>query len=397
MSLIWILVLYTAVCILIAQSEISYLKARLKDPPCILDEKLFYESIKIGIENKRLEIFSSLYTLAINACWLGFGLVWLKDLAIKSDTVFQNTGFLLVFLLLYLIFALPVSYFKQMVQDKKHGFSNMSLALFCKDSLKAILLTAFLGFFILFALLSCVEFLGSLWWLGAFVLSFFFVLVANVLYPTLIAPIFNKMSKLEEPKLLAKITALMQKSGFLMDGVYIMDASKRDNRLNAYFAGLFKSKRVVLFDTLLKALKENELLAVLAHELGHFKHKDLLKGLACSACLLFILFFILGHLPESFFACMGLAGVSSAKFVALLLFSNVLSLVFTPFINALSRKNEYAADAYAAKEVGALDMKAALIALARENKAFISHSFLESFFNHSHPSIKQRLEALDKC
>lgn len=396
MILIWILVAYTLITVFIALCEIRYLAKQKSKEALILPQNDYYESIEIGIENQKLAIFSSIYVLAINACWLGFGLSMLKEAAIKQNTVFQNTIFLLVFLLIFMLTQLPVAYFKQMIQDKKHGFSNMSVALFIKDFIKSFLLAGVLGFFILYALLVCLKFLGEFWWLAAFVVSFVFIIIINVLYPTLIAPMFNKMSPLEDEGLLSSIKSLMDKAGFKMNGVFIMDASKRDSRLNAYFGGLFKTKRVVLFDTLLKAMKQNELLAVLAHELGHFVHKDLLKGLLSSACLLFVLFFILGHLPACLYDVLGLGGVDCAVFVVLLIFGNILGLIYTPIINKLSRNNEFEADAYAASQVGPKDMKDALCVLATQNKAFISHSKIESFFNHSHPSIIERINALDK-
>lgn len=151
---------------------------------------------------------------------------------------------------------LPLSYYESFVKDKKHGFSNMTLTLFVKDSIKSLILMLIFGFLIIYSLVFCFEFFGAYWWVVAFVLSFAIILIINLIYPTFIAPIFNKMTKLEDENLLAKISNLMQKCGFSANGVYIIDASKRDKRLNAYFGGLFKSKRVVLFDTLLKALKK---------------------------------------------------------------------------------------------------------------------------------------------
>ena len=203
----------------------------------------------------------------------------------------------------------------------------------------------------------------------------------------------------------------MNKCGFSSKGVLVLDASTRDKRLNAYFGGLFKSKRVVLFDTLLKAMSARQLLAVLGHELGHFVHKDLLKGLLNGALMIFLLFFIFAHLSEisSFLglpdfyeqANLVFAGengtnepLKSGVFVLLLLLGEVFSFVFAPFINAMSRKHEFAADKHGAQMTSSSDMREALLVLAKENKAFVKSSKLYELFHLSHPSIDERLKAL---
>ncbi len=251
------------------------------------------------------------------------------------------------------------------------------------------------GFLLIYALIFCYEFLGDFWWLAAFGVAFVAILIANVIYPTIIAPMFNKMQPLQNEALQSEISALMNKCGFSSKGVFVMDASKRDKRLNAYFGGLFKSKRVVLFDTLLKALDRRQLLAVLGHELGHFVHKDLLKGLFNGALMLFLLFFVFVNLPEFFYKESGLEGVNAGVFVLLLIFGEVFSLIFSPLLNFMSRKNEFAADRHGAKMTTSKDMREALFVLAKENKAFVRTSRLYEFFHLSHPSIDERLKALN--
>ncbi len=284
--------------------------------------------------------------------------------------------------------------YSNFVKDKKHGFSNITLALFIKDSLKSLILMLIFGFLIIYSLVFCFEFFGDYWWIVAFALSFSIIIIINLIYPTFIAPIFNKMTKLDNEKLLEKITNLMHKCGFNANGIYIIDASKRDKRLNAYFGGLFKSKRVVLFDTLLKALKENELIAVLGHELGHFVHKDLIKMLFMSALMLFALFFIFAHLPNLFYTQSHLDEVNAGVFALLIIFGNIFTFFISPFINKISQKNEFNADLHGAKLSSKSDMKDALIALAKENKAFIKASPIYTFFYLSHPCIYDRIKAL---
>ncbi|MBK1974045.1 M48 family metallopeptidase, partial [Campylobacter sp. TTU-622] len=236
---------------------------------------------------------------------------------------------------------------------------------------------------------------GTFWWIVAFVFSFIVILGINVIYPILIAPLFNKMQKLNDENLLNKITNLMHKCGFSANGIYVIDASKRDKRLNAYFGGLFKSKRVVLFDTLLKALNQKELLAVLGHELGHFVHKDIIKSLFMNALVMFVLFFLFANLPDFVYEESHLTEINAGVFVLLLLFGNVFSFIIAPLINLLSRNNEFKADQYGAKMTSKEDMKSALITLAKENKAFVKSSPIYTFFHLSHPSISDRLKALN--
>ncbi|WP_270972428.1 M48 family metallopeptidase [Campylobacter upsaliensis] len=394
MLLIAILCLYTAFFALISYLQIRFLEQEREKKAEILNEEEYKRAADIAIENEKFELFSNFYSLIINIAWLGFGFAYLKSLLISENSKLENTLFLLAFLVLMALFNLPLSIYKDFVKNKAQGFSNMSVSLFIKDSLKSLALLLIFGFAIIYVLLLCYEFLGALWWLGAFAFSFCVILVINLIYPTLIAPLFNKMQKLDDENLLSKIENLMKQCGFSANGVYVIDASKRDKRLNAYFGGLFKSKRVVLFDTLLKALGEKELLAVLGHELGHFVHKDILKALISGALMLFILFFLFANLPEFFYTQSGLDGVNAGIFALLLIFGSIFTSLVSPLLNLLSRKNEFAADLHGAKLSSKEDMKNALIALAKENKAFVKTSKIYTIFHLSHPSISERLKAL---
>ncbi len=394
MTLVLILCVYTLIFVGISLTQINFLKKQREQKAVILDEKAYKEAANIAIANEKFSIFSHLYLFILYAIWLIVGFAWLKDLLIKSNSTLENTLFLLAFLVINFILTMPLSLYESFVKDKKHGFSNMNAKLFIKDTLRNLALLIVFGFVLVYALVKCLEFLGQLWWVGAFVVAFVAVLIANVIYPVLIAPMYNKMKKLDDEALLKQISALMNKCGFNSKGVFVMDASKRDKRLNAYFGGLFKSKRVVLFDTLLKALNTKELLAVLAHELGHFVHKDILKALLNSALMLFVLFFVFSHLPEFFYTQSHLDGVNAGVFVLLLLFGQVFSLIFSPFVNFLSRKNEFNADKHAAKITSKEDISSALLVLAKENKAFVKTSKLYEFFHLSHPSIDERLQVL---
>ncbi|EAJ7153425.1 M48 family metallopeptidase [Campylobacter jejuni] len=394
MTLIAILCLYIALLSWISYAQIRFLEREKDKQAQILSEKDYQNAADIAIENEKFKLFSNFYNLIINIAWIGFGFLYLKELLISSNTRFENTLFLLSFLIITSILNLPLSIYESFIKDKAHGFSNMTVKLFIKDTMKSLILTLIFGFLILYALLFCYDFFGTFWWIAAFIFAFCIIVIINLIYPTLIAPIFNKMEKLNDENLLKKISSLMKQCGFSANGVYVIDASKRDKRLNAYFGGLFKSKRVVLFDTLLKALNERELLAVLGHELGHFVHKDIIKALFNGTITMFLLFFVFANLPEFVYLESHLEGVNGGVFALLFIFANIFSFLISPMLNALSRKNEFAADQHGAKVTSKEDMKNALIALARENKAFIKTSKIYTFFYLSHPSISDRIKAL---
>ncbi|BDL67461.1 TPA: M48 family metallopeptidase [Campylobacter jejuni] len=394
MTLIAILCLYTALLSWISYAQIRFLEREKDKQAQILSEKDYQNAADIAIENEKFKLFSNFYNLIINIAWIGFGFLYLKELLILNNTRFENTLFLLSFLIITSILNLPLSIYESFIKDKAHGFSNMTVKLFIKDTMKSLILTLIFGFLILYALLFCYDFFGTFWWIAAFIFAFCIIVIINLIYPTLIAPIFNKMKKLDDENLLKKISSLMKQCGFSANGVYVIDASKRDKRLNAYFGGLFKSKRVVLFDTLLKALNERELLAVLGHELGHFVHKDIIKALFNGVIIMFLLFFVFANLPEFVYLESHLEGVNGGVFALLFILANIFSFLISPILNALSRKNEFAADQHGAKVTSKEDMKNALIALARENKAFIKTSKIYAFFYLSHPSISDRIKAL---
>ncbi|HEG6990547.1 TPA: M48 family metallopeptidase [Campylobacter jejuni] len=394
MTLIAILCLYTALLSWISYAQIRFLEREKDKQAQILSEKDYQNAADIAIENEKFKLFSNFYNLIINIAWIGFGFLYLKELLILNNTRFENTLFLLSFLIITSILNLPLSIYESFIKDKAHGFSNMTVKLFIKDTMKSLILTLIFGFLILYALLFCYDFFGTFWWIAAFIFAFCIIVIINLIYPTLIASIFNKMKKLDDENLLKKISSLMKQCGFSANGVYVIDASKRDKRLNAYFGGLFKSKRVVLFDTLLKALNERELLAVLGHELGHFVHKDIIKALFNGAITMFLLFFVFANLPEFVYLESHLEGVNGGVFALLFILANIFNFLISPMLNALSRKNEFAADQHGAKVTSKEDMKNALIALARENKAFIKTSKIYAFFYLSHPSISDRIKAL---
>ncbi|MCK4441595.1 MAG: M48 family metallopeptidase, partial [Sulfurovaceae bacterium] len=203
-----------------------------------------------------------------------------------------------------------------------------------------------------------------------------------------------KFSPMEESELKTDIETMMDKVGLKSDGIFVMDASKRDSRLNAYFGGLGKTKRVVLFDTLLEKLRPKELLAVLGHELGHFSHGDIWKNIAMMGVLLFTSFFLLGHLPDELFLDMGVEHKAGVEIAMMMLLLPLVSFVFTPIMSLVSRHNEYGADEFGSKLGGKENLVSALIKLVDENKSFPKSHPLVVFFYYTHPPVLERLKEL---
>jgi len=237
----------------------------------------------------------------------------------------------------------------------------------------------------------------ELWWFWSFLFIFAVIVFINMFYPTFRAMFFDKLTPLQDEALDNEIKTLMDKTGFVSSGVYVSDASKRDARLNAYFGGLGRSKRVVLFDTLLEKLTTKELLAVLGHELGHFAHGDIYKNIALVGGMLFVMFGIFGNLPESLYMELGIANEPYATMILLLLFMPVLGFIMMPIMGIVSRHNEYEADRMGSElggPAGAIELANALKKLVTENKSFpLSHP-VYIFFHYTHPPVIERLKEL---
>jgi len=384
---------YVVLKLYISTAEISFVTHARNLPPVVLSGENYQKAADYKLANERFGIISNLYDYALFLFWILFGLGALESLLIKSGGVVESTLFVLSFLAINFILALPFDLYSTFVKDKKFGFSTIDAKTYLLDTLKSIVIFILLGG-ALIALISWIISVFALWWLWAFVAIFAVVLFINMLYPTFIAPLFNKFTPLEEGELKGNIEVLMLKSGLKSSGIFTMDASKRDNRLNAYFGGLGKSKRVVLFDTLIKKLNQNELLAVLGHELGHFKHKDILKNIAATAMLLFVLFAIFGNLPNSVYEALNLKSGAHGVIAIFLLLSSVVGFVVMPLFGLLSRKNEYKADEYGSECESKEALASALIKLADENKSFPrSHPIYIAFY-HTHPPLVERLKAL---
>lgn len=324
--------------------------------------------------------------------WIFAGFRALSEL-LGSDSIFVQTSGVILFLLIGFLFESLLSYARTFGIDKSFGFTASTPRLFFADKLKELLLTLIFGGLLSLAAIYFVSATPN-WWLWVFGLISIFIVGANILYPNFIAPLFNKFEKLDDSELEAKLKELAKKSGFELDEMYRVDAGKRDTRLNAYFAGLGKTKRVALYDTLLAKLSKEEIAAVVAHELGHFKRGHIYQLMGVMFFEFFILTYLLGSLPEQFFEALGLTKNGGSIVAVFLLFSPVLMYLTMPFVNGIYKKNEFEADAYAAQMGLKEAMQSALRVLSSENKAFPYASKLKIFFDYTHPPITQRIERL---
>lgn len=305
------------------------------------------------------------------------------------------------------IISIPFDLYREFHTEKKFGFSNMTIKLWITDQIKSLALSLLLAAFLTFAAsLFFVKYPQSWWFiLAAVLITFTFIM--QIIYPKFIAPLFNKFEPLPEGEVKDKITEILEKTGFKNGGLFVMDESKRSGHSNAYFTGFGKTKRIVLYDTLVKSLTPDELASVLGHELGHFKLKHITKKLLLVIPLEFILLFALYKLAQlpMLYAAFGFntissAEIASAQFIGLylaIMIYGALSEIISPLVNYFSRKDEFAADAYAAKVCGTGEnLISGLIKLNSENLSELLPPKIYVFWNFSHPSLIERIQALRK-
>ena len=302
------------------------------------------------------------------------------------------------------VLELPFELFSTFRIEQRFGFNRMTWKLYVADMLKGVLLGTLIGLPVAALMLWIMGATGGLWWLWAWGAWMSFNLMILVFYPTVIAPLFNKFEPLADESLKARVQALMQRCGFAAKGLFVMDGSKRSAHANAYFTGFGAAKRVVFFDTLLNKLSPGEVEAVLAHELGHFKRKHVLKRIASMFAISLAALALLGWLSTQpwFYTSLGVRPSMSAAndAVALLLFllvTPVFGFFVSPWFARLARKHEFEADAYACAQASGTELAAALLKLHEDNAATLTPDPLYARFYYSHPPASERLAALSRA
>jgi STE24 endopeptidase len=349
-----------------------------------------------------------LLLLVVNAAVLiGFtllgGLQWLSInlISFTGPGMLYQIGLIAAVAVISEIIDLPLDYYKQFRLEEKFGFNKMTPGLFFSDMIKHTLIGALIGLPLLWVTLSVMEQAGSLWWLYAWLIWCGFQILMLGLYQNLIAPLFNKFTPLADESLKNRIEGLMQRVGFASKGLFVMDGSRRSAHGNAYFSGFGSAKRIVFFDTLLSRLAPNEIEAVLAHELGHFKLNHVIQRIGIMFIISLGFLALLGFLKNQTWFYLGLGVLpmmdASNDAMALILFMfalPVFTFLFSPLLSLTSRKNEFEADAFAAKHSNSQDLVSALVKLYEDNASTLTPDPLHSAFYDSHPPASARIQRL---
>ncbi len=316
--------------------------------------------------------------------------------------MWQQLALLAAFAVISGLIDLPLSLYQTFVVEERFGFNKMTWRLWLADAAKGLLVGAAIGLPVAALILWLMGATGPLWWLWAWGFWMGFNLLLMVIYPTFIAPLFNKFQPLEDESLKARVTALMQRCGFSAKGLFVMDGSRRSAHANAYFTGFGAAKRVVFYDTLLRQLAPGEVEAVLAHELGHFKHRHIVQRVVMMFAFSLAGFALLGWLSTRgwFYTGLGvipnlsLDGSAPNDALALLLFmlaAPVFTFFISPLFSQLSRRHEFQADAYAVAQASGADLSSALLKLYEDNASTLTPDPVYVKFYYSHPPATERL------
>ena len=333
----------------------------------------------------------------------GLQILNLALLQLLGEGIVQQIALLASVVIISGILDIPFSWYKQFYLEERFGFNRMSKKLFFSDMAKGAAIAAAIGIPLLWVILTLMAKAGDIWWLWAWGVLTAFSLLMQWVFPTFIAPLFNKFQALEDGPLKTQIEALLTRCDFASQGLFVMDGSKRSAHGNAFFAGMGKAKRIVFFDTLIEKLNPGEVEAVLAHELGHFKRNHIRKRLFVSFALSFAMFALLGWISTQawFYTDLGvmpnLNGYNGGLALALfMLVSPVFSFFFTPLGSLASRKHEYEADDFAAEKSSASDLISALVKLYQDNASTLTPDPIYTAFYSSHPPAPLRIANLQR-
>ncbi len=386
------------------QRQINYVHRNRDRVPAAFREKISLDDHRKAadytITKAKVNRMVMLYDAIILLGWtLGGGIQAVSDWINRFGFSELVAGTLLILTVIFIsaLLHLPFSIYNTFVIESRFGFNKTTVPIFIADIVKGGLLGLIIGTPVILLILWLMQASGTFWWVYAWAVWVGFGLFISWAYPTFIAPLFNKFTPLEDEKLRKDIQALLDRSGFKSNGIFVMDGSRRSGHGNAYFTGLGKNKRIVFFDTLMETLSPKQIIAVLAHELGHFKHKHVLKGLIVGAITSFIGFAVLAWLlpQENFYHQLGVTTPSLAA--ALILFAMV-SPLFTWFVQPLfawwSRKHEFEADAFAKTQTSGDDLAQALVNLYRDNASTLTPDPVYTRFYASHPPALERIEHL---
>jgi STE24 endopeptidase len=399
------LALATAVRLLLSQRHIGHIAANRDAVPAAFSERIALAAHQKAADyttaKTKLGVVETLAAATLLLAFtLGGGLQLISEAwerGFETGSYAHGIALIVSVALISSVVDLPFSLYRTFVIEARFGFNRMSLALFLADLAKFAALGALIGIPLVFFVLWLMAKMGAIWWLYVWLTWVAFNLLVVTIYPTLIAPLFNRFSPLENADLRTRIEALLAKCGFRARGLFVMDNSKRSSHGNAYFTGFGAAKRIVLFDTLISRLAPPEIEAVLAHELGHSSRHHVWKRMAlafgASLAFLWLLGWLIGQ--EWFYAALGVRSQGTA--MALVLFFMVapaFTFLLQPLASLYSRRHEFEADAYAARHADAHNLVGALVKLYQDNAATLTPDPLHSAFYDSHPPAMQRIARL---
>lgn len=400
-----LLIFSTMIRLWLGSRQVKHVQSHRKEVP-----KAFTENITLKAHQKAADYTSAktklalaeivIQALLLAVLTIGGGLQWIDNAwsaMLPQHDIIRGALVICSAILIGSLIDLPFEYYKTFMIDEKFGFNKMTRKMFLSDLVKHSMVGLALGAPILFAALWLMQGAGTYWWFYLWVVWSVFNIVMLAVYPTFIAPLFNKFTPLDDGGLKSRIESLLTKCGFKSQGLFVMDGSARSSHGNAYFTGFGSSKRVVFFDTLLSRLNTDEIEAVLAHELGHFKHRHVIKRIAMIFFMSFLGLALLGWLINQPWFYQGLGVTAPSNYMALILFmlvSPVFLFILQPFMANYSRKNEFEADDYAAKNADANHLIAALVKLYRDNASTLTPDPLHSAFYDSHPPASIRISKL---
>jgi len=402
---ITLLVLTTLTRLWLGWRQIDYVQKNRVKVPGAFSENITLEAHQKAADYSTAKTKLGLNEMIVQALLLagftvGGGLQWLDTFwqnIIQNHEIIRGAVVICSAMLVSAAIDIPFEYYKTFTVDEKFGFNKMTKAMFFSDLVKHSLVGLALGLPILFVALWLMQGAGSFWWFYLWVVWSVFNILMLAVYPTFIAPLFNKFTPLSDESLKNRIEALLTKCGFKSQGLFVMDGSARSSHGNAYFTGFGSSKRVVFFDTLLSRLNTDEIEAVLAHELGHFKYHHVIKRIAMMFFVSFLGLALLGWLMNQAWFYNGLGVTTQSNHMALILFllvSPVFLFILRPLMASYSRKNEFEADDYAAKNANAKDLVSALVKLYRDNASTLTPDPIHSAFYDSHPPASIRISKL---
>lgn len=368
----------------------------------IFDAEKYQKQQDYSLTNYRFGVFSSTFSVALSLVVLSLGLYgWIDDFLRQwvENEVLLCLAFFGVIMLANTLIDIPFDYIRTFVIEEKFGFNKATQWVFWKDQLTGLLLSALLGGVILGVITLVYVAIPAYFWLVAWLVVSAFTLFMNMFYSEWIVPLFNKQTPLEEGELRTAIEDFAQKAGFALTDIYVIDGSKRTTKANAYFSGLGAKKRIVLYDTLIKALSTQEIVAVLAHEIGHYKHKHTRTMLAVSMLSNLLMFALLGFFVSSPMLSEAMGGSQPSFHLGIMAFGilySPISTVLGLLINSLSRRNEYQADAFAASFGLGQDLVSALKKLSSTALSNLQPHPAFVFVHYSHPTLLQRMNAIEK-